>query len=82
MPKKGSEVKLKDLYRKNPTEEDDLIVLDPLKNTNQDILYRLFDTTYVPATELKSTDKYPFGTYKFRVDQGLNPKKKGGFLLC
>lgn len=79
LPKKGSEVKLKDLYRKNPTEEDDLIVLDPLKNTNQDILYRLFDTTYVPATELKSTDKYPFGTYKFRVDQGLNPKKKGGF---
>lgn len=79
LPKKGSEVKLKDLYRKNPTEEDDLIVLDPLKNTNQDILYRLFDTTYVPATELKSTDKYPFGTYKFRIDQGLNPKKKGGF---
>jgi hypothetical protein len=79
LPKKGSEVKLKDLYRKNPTEEDDLIVLDPLKNTNQDILYRLFDTTYVPATELKSTDKYPFGTYKFRIDHGLNPKKKGGF---
>ena len=79
LPKKGSEVKLKDLYRKNPTEEDDLIVLDPLKNKNQDILYRLFDTTYIPATELKSTDKYPFGTYKFRFDQGLNPNKKGGF---
>lgn len=79
LPKKRSDVQLKDLYRKNPTEEDDLIVLDPLKNTNQDILYRLFDTTYVPATELKTEDKYPFGTYKFRVDQGLNPKKKGGF---
>ena len=79
LPKKGSEVKLKDLYRKNPTEEDDLIVLDPLKKSNADILYRLFDTTYIPATELKSTDKYPFGTYKFRFDQGLNPNKKGGF---
>ena len=79
LPKKGSEVKLKDLYRKNPTEEDDLIVLDPLKNKNQDILYRLFDTTYVPATELKTEEKYPFGTYKFRFDQGLNPNKKGGF---
>lgn len=79
LPKKGSEVKLKDLYRKNPTEEDDLIVLDPLKNPNQDILYRLFDTTYVPATELKTEEKYPFGTYKFRFDQGLNPTKKGGF---
>lgn len=79
LPKKGSEVKLKDLYRKNPTEEDDLIVLDPLKNENQDILYRLFDTTYIPATELKTEEKYPFGTYKFRLDQGLNPSKKGGF---
>lgn len=79
LPKKGSKVKLKDLYRKNPTEEDDLIVLDPLKNENQDILYRLFDTTYIPATELKTEEKYPFGTYKFRLDQGLNPSKKGGF---
>lgn len=79
LPKKGSEVKLKDLYRKNPTEEDDLIVLDPLKNENQDILYRLFDTTYIPATELKTEENYPFGTYKFRFDQGLNPSKKGGF---
>lgn len=77
--KKGSEVKLKDLYKKNPTEEDDLIVLDPLKNENQDILYRLFDTTYIPATELKTEENYPFGTYKFRFDQGLNPSKKGGF---
>ena len=79
LAKKGSSVQLKDLYRKNPTDEDDLIVLDPLKNSNQDILYRLFDTTYIPATELKSTDKYPFGTYKFRFDQGLNTKKSGGF---
>ena len=77
--KKGSSVQLKDLYRKNPTDEEDLIVLDPLKNSNQDILYRLFDTTYIPASELKSTDKYPFGTYKFRFDQGLNTKKSGGF---
>ena len=79
LAKKGADVQLKNLYRKNPTEEDELIVLNPLKNSNQDILYRLFDTTYVPATELKSTDKYPFGTYKFRFDQGLNPNKKGGF---
>ena len=79
LPKKGSKVKLKDLYRKNPTEEDDLIVLDPLKNENQDILYRLFDTTYIPAIELKTEENYPFGTYKFRLDQGLNPSKKGGF---
>lgn len=79
LAKKGADVQLKNLYRKNPTEEDELIVLNPLKNSNQDILYRLFDTTYVPATELKTTDNYPFGTYKFRFDQGLNPNKKGGF---
>ena len=79
LAKKGADVQLKNLYRKNPTEEDELIVFNPLKNSNQDILYRLFDTTYVPATELKSTDNYPFGTYKFRFDQGLNPNKKGGF---
>ena len=47
LAKKGSSVQLKDLYRKNPTDEDDLIVLDPLKNSNQDILYRLFDTTKI-----------------------------------
>lgn len=79
LSKKKEQVQLKDLYRKNPSDEDDLIVLNPLKNSNQDILYRLFDTTYIPATELKSTDKYPFGTYKFRIDQGLNTKKSGGF---
>ena len=76
---KLADLQLKNLYRKDPTDDDELIVYDPTKPSNVDILYKLFDTTYIPSLELKSETGYNFGSYKIRVDQGLDPTKPGGF---
>ena len=72
-------IQLKDLYRRNPSENDELIVYDPTKDQSADILYKLFDTTYIPALEVNTSNAYTFGTYTFKVDQSLNPYKLGGF---
>ncbi len=76
----GANLQLKDLYRKNPSKNEELIVFDPTKPSNTDILNRLFDTTFVPSLELKTENGYPFGTYTFSVNQGLDPTKAHG--LC
>jgi hypothetical protein len=76
---KLADLQLKNLYRKDPTDDDELIVYDPTKPSNVDVLYKLFDTTYIPSLELKSETGYNFGSYKIRVDQGLDPTKPGGF---
>lgn len=72
-------LQLKDLYRKNPSSNEEIIVYNPAKSSGGDILDRLFDTTYVPSLEVSTNDGYNFGTYSFNLNPGLDPKKNFGF---
>lgn len=71
-------LKLSDVYKKNPLFNESICITNPLKN-NKNLMDNLFDVTYIPAVEVSTNTDIHFGTYKIRFDQSLNPLNDFGF---
>lgn len=65
-----SNLKLNDIYHKNPLEDEDYLYTNPLKE-NTRLHNKLFDLTYVPSIELSTEKKDNFSTYKIYVDKSI-----------